>query len=216
MSHPLYGLYGGTFDPVHNGHLETILSVLDICQLEDVCWIPTGIPAHRQRPFASAMDRYQMVNLALTDYPRLHVSSIEIDWKQACFTYDTVAELSTTYPERVFCFILGLDALLELESWHRWSELLLATHLIVMDRPGVVIPDPLPDWWQRALTDSMDDLRQSTAGRIYSPAISPWAISSSQIRACIANNSDIDHLVPKTVQTYINTHNLYPYDPKKT
>jgi len=214
VSDSLFGLYGGTFDPVHNGHLDTVLSVLDACQLEEICWIPTGIPAHRQPPMASAVDRYHMVNLALRNYPQLHVSRIEVDQKKTCFTYDTLTEMRAIYPGRVFCFILGLDALLEFESWYRWSGLLTAMHLIVMDRPGMTIPRPLPGWWHRAKADSMDDLRQSAAGRIYSPIIKPCAISSSQVRDCLANNADISHLVPNAVREYINTYSLYQYDPK--
>ncbi|MCY4050354.1 MAG: nicotinate-nucleotide adenylyltransferase [Gammaproteobacteria bacterium] len=214
MSHSLYGLYGGTFDPVHNGHLGTVLSIVRICRLEEVCWIPAGIPAHRRSPFASAQDRYEMVNLALRNYPELYVSNIEIDQKQACFTYHTVTKLRQIYPDRVLCFILGLDALLEFESWHRWPDLLSTIHLIIMNRPGVAIPNPLPNWWERATASSMDDLRYSAAGRIYFPPIQPCAISSSQIRTYLSEKSDISQLVPKEVQEYIQTNNLYHYDPK--
>ncbi len=153
-----------------------------------------------------------MVNLALANYPKLHASSIEIEQKQACFTYDTVKKLRSNYPDRVFCFILGLDALLEFESWYRWSELLSVIHLIIMDRPDFKTPNPLPDWWQQARASSMDDLRDSVAGRIYFPETQSCTISSSQVRARLAKKSDIDQLVPKAVQQYIKTHNLYQHD----
>lgn len=212
MSGSLYGLFGGTFDPMHNGHLDALTAVLHTCRLKEVCWIPTGIPAYRSRPFAAAIDRYRMVRLALENYPQMHISDIETGQHSVAYTYDTIAKLKSLYPERSFCFILGLDALLNLESWHRWEELLEAVHFIVMERPGLTRPSSPPNWWQSALADSMDDLRKTASGLIFEAAITPCTISSSEIRHCLANGIEISHLVPKAVWDYIRAHQLYEYD----
>lgn len=212
MNGPLYGLFGGTFDPVHNGHLQTVLEVFHACQLQEVCWIPAGIPGHRQRPFASAADRCRMVNLAIADYPQFSVSDIEIARNKVCYTLNTVTALKAVHPRRVFCFILGLDSLLKLETWHRWTELLNSMHIIVMNRPGLTMPNPLPDWWQNAQTDSMDALLNTPSGHIFWPDITPCPISSSDIRHCLVNKIDISHLVPPAVDEYIRTCKLYGYD----
>ncbi|MXZ80295.1 MAG: nicotinate-nucleotide adenylyltransferase [Gammaproteobacteria bacterium] len=215
MSHALHGLFGGTFDPVHNGHLETVLSVVRTCRLEDVCCIPAGTPAHRRRPQAESVHRHRMLDLAIRDHPQLYVSDIELRRPAHSYSYDTVSELKATHPERIFCFILGMDAMAGLESWHRWRELLDSVHFIVMTRPGAAVPTPLPDWWRAARAESAEALRRTSAGRIHMADVAPCLISSSDIRQRLAEKKDISRLVPAAVSEYIRNHRLYEHDPSR-
>ena len=206
---PLYSLFGGTFDPIHNGHLNTVLSVVQSCELEQVCFIPAGVPVHRTPPHATAEQRYHMVDLAVKAFPRLCVEDIELKRESASFTYDTVCALKKEHPERQYCFIIGIDALVNLENWYRWKDLLECMHFIVMARPGWRRPKPLPFWWQEALTPYIEVLRNTMAGHILEVMIEPCLISATQIRQSIASGNDASQWVPAPVWDYICKHNLY-------
>ena len=173
MSVTLYGIFGGTFDPVHNGHLDTVNYIADKCAMEQVLFIPSASPPHRNQPHASSSQRLEMVSLAIRDFPRFTVDDREMHRKPPSYTYDTVKSLMADFPGRRYCFIIGVDALAGLESWYRWRDLLGMIHFVVMGRPGWSAPDPLPDWWSDARTSDRDAFESSRAGKILEVDIPP-------------------------------------------
>lgn len=209
MANPLYGIFGGTFDPVHHGHLETITRVSDKCALERVYFIPAAVPPHRNQPDASAQQRLEMVSLAIADYPRFDVDDRELKRATPSYTYDTVKSLRAQDSSRRYCLILGIDSLSGLDSWYRWRELLDLVHFIVVRRPGWEIPQPLPDWWQQSRVEFIDELKQFEAGKICLVEVEPNPVSATEIRYGIAQGIDVSTMMPHSVWDYICTNKLY-------
>lgn len=212
----LYGLFGGTFDPIHCGHLAPIQAVFAAAALTEVAYIPTANAPHRQ-PEASAQARSAMVRIALADEPHFRADNLELARAhasahapaRASYTFDTLHALRQQHPQRRYVLILGLDALLGFHHWHRWQELQQRVHIIAMARPGWEKPQPLPHWWQSARAQSSDELRQSFAGKILFMEVAPTPVSATSIRARIRGGEDVRHLLPAGVWDYIQTHNLY-------
>ena len=209
MTSSLYGIFGGTFDPVHNGHLNTVTAVQKTCNLESVHFIPAAIPPHRKQPVAPADQRARMVALAVANHSCFDMDDRELKRITPSYTYDTVESLQSENPARKYCLILGIDALAALESWYRWRELLGVIHFIVMGRPGWEAPQPLPDWWQAGLVESVNELKLYKSGKIYAVAVPPNPVSSTEIRYGISRGVDVSSMMPTPVWEYICTHNLY-------
>lgn len=204
-----YGIFGGTFDPIHNGHIETVSSVTDSCLLQGVRFIPSFIPPHRDQPGASAQHRLAMTRLGIGDDARFCADSRELERETTSYTFDTVKSLQREYPTHDYCFILGIDALLGVESWYRWQALLDAVHLLVMARPGWDIPSPAPPWLQQRQVQRLEELQEHSAGHILFVPVEPNPVSATQVRERIACGQSIEDLVPAAVASYINTHRLY-------
>lgn len=209
MDSPLYGIFGGTFDPVHKGHLETITTVVDKCTLERVYFIPSATPPHRAQPDASAQQRLEMVSLAIANHPRLAVDDRELKRATLSYTYDTVKSLQTEDGSRRYCLILGVDALSGLASWYRWRELLTSIHFIVVHRPGWEMPEPLPNWWRQGSTEVVEELKQFEAGKICLLEVEPNPLSATEIRYGITQGIDVSTMVTDSVWDYICTNKLY-------
>lgn len=213
MREPLCGIFGGTFDPIHFGHIKPVYTAAHAAGLGKVIYIPTGTPPHRPPPTASAADRLAMVNLALsrasTDDVELTVDDIECKRRGPSYTIDTVQELRRREPRANHVLLLGLDALLNLESWHRWEELQRGIHIIGIARPGWRAPQPLPAWWRRAQVESTDALRDASAGTIRVVETATVNISATEVRDKIRAGRDIADCVPPAVRDYIRRHNLY-------
>ena len=206
---PLQGIYGGTFDPVHLGHVGTVTHVLEQTQLPTIRWIPSAIPPHRPTPGVSAHDRLAMVRLATADEPRFIVDDRELRRNKPSYTVDTIRSLNAQYPSQRYAIILGMDALLSLESWHEYEWLLDTVHIIVMQRPGWSAPDSLPHWWASRQVDQFAQLDTSNAGRIWPIKINPIDVSATEIRQRIQSGQDITGLAPPRVIDYIRHHKLY-------
>ncbi len=214
MTRALYGLFGGTFDPLHNGHIETVSTVAEQCALEQICFIPAAVPPHRGQPHASAQQRLEMVALALVSLERgrqthFVVDDSELKRPAPSYTYDTVKSLQAQNVGRRYCLILGVDALLGLERWYRWQALLDSVHFIVMRRAGWEIPAPLPYWWQQRQVACIDTLKQYECGKICLIEVAPNPLSATEIRYGIAQGIDVSTMMPHSVWDYICTHNLY-------
>ncbi|MDD9855895.1 MAG: nicotinate-nucleotide adenylyltransferase [Gammaproteobacteria bacterium] len=215
----LCGLFGGTFDPIHLGHLRPVAAAARAAGLAKVIYIPAGAPPHRPRPVASAGDRLAMVKMALdaelkdsaaADMEiKLEVDDIEIKRRGPSFTFDTVQELQRRAPQTRYALLLGLDALLGLETWHRWEALQRGVHIIGIARPGWRAPAPLPAWWRRAQVESAAELRAAAAGKIFIAETSTAAVSSTAVRARIQAGGDAGEWLPPAVRDYIRDQNLY-------
>ncbi len=201
MRQPI-GLFGGTFDPIHYGHLRTAFELWQMLRLAEVRFLPTGNPPHREQPLASPELRLRMVRAAVSGQPGFTVDDREMRRTGVAYSVDTLAELRAEYPDRSLCLLLGMDAFLGLPHWHRWRELLGLAHIVVAHRPGWKAPTmgPLGEVMVDHGTGAIRDLHEKTAGCIYVHAVTQLEISSTELRQLIVSGRDPRYLVPDEVR----------------
>jgi len=216
MRAPL-GLLGGTFDPVHYGHLRLADDVRQALGLAEVRLLPAGDPPHRGQPHASATDRLAMLDLGCQEFSTLTIDPRETLRTGKSYTVLSLEELRSEDSVRPLLWIIGADSLLGLPQWHRWRELFGLAHLVVAERPGVTldraIPEALdPEWHARLVVDPAR-LRRTPSGSIYRQRVSPQPISASAIRAAVMRGPEgiaaVRGLLPDSVLAYIDHHGLY-------
>jgi len=218
------GLLGGTFDPIHCGHIELAREVRAALALSAVRFVPAGDPPHRAAPVATAAHRLEMVELAIAGEPGLEVDAREIHRPGRSYTVPTLLELRREEPARRLALILGADAFLGLPTWHRWRELFDLAHLVVVARPGVSFEDAMPpalaDEWARRLRRDGAALVEESAGAIVTQPISAHPISASAIRTQLARGAAgiaaVRGLLPAAVLAYIDRNQLYRSRPDAT
>jgi len=195
------GIFGGTFDPIHYGHLRTAFELREAARLSEVRFLPTGNPPHRDPAQASAEERLAMVRAAVEGQPGFSVDDRETRRSGLSYSVDTLGELRAEFPQRSICLLLGMDAFLGLPNWHRWREILELAHVVVAHRPGWKAPTqgPLGEVMVDRGTGSVRDLHDATAGKIYVHAVTQLEISSTDLRALIARGRDPRYLVPDSV-----------------
>jgi nicotinate-nucleotide adenylyltransferase len=205
------GLFGGTFDPLHYGHLRTAFELWQALQLGEVRFMPTGSPPHRDQPLAPAHLRLEMVKAAIADQPAFVIDDREVRRSGVSYSVDTLTELRAEYPQRSLCLLLGMDAFLGLPNWHRWRELLDLGHIVVAHRPGWRAPTmgPLGEIMVDRGTGNIRDLHQQHAGRIYVHAVTQLEISSTELRQLIAQGRDPRYIVPEEVRRIIRETRCY-------
>ncbi len=209
------GILGGTFDPVHFGHLRLAEEARMRLALERVRWIPAGDPRHRPAPRVSASHRLAMVRLATTGHEGFEVDAADVESAAASYTVPTLerlrGELGSTRP---LVLILGADAFAGLPTWHRWRELLEFAHLAIACRPGYALDarawsPELAACHRAATTDDPATLAHRPAGAIVEFAMTPLDISATAIRASLQRGERPRYLLPDAVIDYIAAHNLY-------
>jgi nicotinate-nucleotide adenylyltransferase len=205
------GLFGGTFDPIHHGHLRTAFELLRALKLAEVRFMPTGNPPHREHTQADAEQRLAMVRAAVADQPGFTVDDREVRRSGLSYSVDTLAELRAEFPHRPLCLLLGMDAFLGLPNWHRWKEILELAHVVVAHRPGWKAPTqgPLGEAMVDRGTGSIRDLHGSKAGRIYVHAVTQLEISSTELRQLIVAGGDPRYLVPDSVREVLRELGCY-------
>ncbi len=212
------GILGGTFDPLHVGHLRLAIEAREALGLAGVSFVPAGNPALRDAPRGTPQDRLSMVERALASLPGCSADPAEVQAATAnpapSYTVDTLLRLRARHgPQRALVLLLGADAFARLESWHRWRELFGLAHIAVATRPGhelkVGAGDTALDAEFRARTGAAADLSAAPAGRIVPFAITALEISATAIRERLARGLSVRHLVPDPVLDYIETHQLY-------
>ena len=210
-------MLGGTFDPVHYGHLRFASEVRDALVLSEVRLVPAGDPPHRGAPQASAADRIAMLDIAVREFPGLGVDPREITRGGKSYTVRTLEEMRAERPRSPLLLLLGADAFRGLASWHQWRRLFEFAHLVVAPRPGAVLeadlPAPVGREWRLRLTGDPSTLRSRLAGSIYVQPISAQPISSTAIRAALMQAPDagpeLAGLLPAAVLAYIQSRRLY-------
>ncbi len=210
-------LLGGTFDPVHLGHLGLADDARRALGVPEVRLVPAGDPPHRAAPGASAAHRLAMLRLAVERHPGLAIDERELERQGKSYTALTLDELRAEDAKRPIVLILGADAFRGLPTWHRWRELIGLAHLAVAARPGdpfdAALPDALVPLWRDRRAASAGELLASPAGRILVVRIVPRDISASAIRASLARGgADAERaraLLPPAVWDYIAEHRLY-------
>lgn len=208
------GLFGGTFDPIHHGHLRLAESARESLGLARVRFIPAGQPPHRATPGAAGAHRLEMARLAAADNPAFEVDPAEVEAAQASYTILTLERLRAELgPRRPLVLLLGVDAFLGLPTWRRWTELFDFAHLAVANRPGyaldgAALPPALADEARRRQA-APASLGEAPAGRLVQFNMTPLAISATDIRARCAAGQSLRYLLPPAVLDYISRHQLY-------
>lgn len=192
------GVYGGSFDPVHFGHLRPALEVVQQLNLDQLRFIPAGDPPHKERPRVSAADRIAMLEIAIADSPGLMVDKREIEQPSLSYTIDTLNSLHNDLADSELTLIIGTDQFNVFDTWHRWQELLQRVHVAVMQRPGEQLSDVAKGL-----------LAGENAAGITLCQVTQLDISSTMIRHDLQQGTDIRFLVPYAVRQYIDDHQLY-------
>ncbi len=205
------GIFGGTFDPIHYGHLRTAFEMLQALSLDEVRFMPCGDPPHRGQTFAPASQRFEMVKVAVDGQPGFTVDDREIRRDGPSYTVDTLETLRQEYPEASLGLIIGMDAFLGLTRWHRWEDILDLAHIVVAHRPGWTAPDMgvLGELLEARGSLRSDDLRRDVSGCIHIHAVTQLEISSTDIRELVAGGRDPRFLMPDAVRDWIATNGCY-------
>jgi len=209
----MIGVYGGTFDPIHFGHLRPGLEVYQALSLQELRFIPCGEPPHRQKPQASALQRLMMVRAAIADQPGFVVDERELQREGPSYMVETLSSLRNETGDTPLCLIVGLDAFLGLESWYRWQSLLDFAHIVVTHRPGWSLRDlqrsaNLEKLVQERIANA-GKLPRQPAGLIHFQSVTQLDISASGIRQQLGEGQDIRYLLPDAVYELIKTQHIY-------
>jgi nicotinate-nucleotide adenylyltransferase len=205
------GILGGTFDPIHFGHLRMALELYQALDLAHVRFIPAYQPVHRKLPVASPEQRLAMVKKAIAGEAALRVDNCEISRKGPSYTIETLKVLHKKLPNTPLCLIMGIDALLNFPSWNKWEDILKLAHLLVAHRPQYQLPQTgiVADLIKNRLTDNHTDLHKQQGGCILLHPVTPLEISSTYIRNQFTMGLNPRFLLPNSVYDYIKQHGTY-------
>ncbi|PIE00845.1 MAG: nicotinic acid mononucleotide adenylyltransferase [Thiothrix nivea] len=204
----MIGILGGTFDPIHFGHLRPALEIAEACGMEQVRLIPGNIPPHRPQPLATAQQRLAMLRLAIQQQPDFIADPRELNREGESYTVETLQSLRDELgADMPLAFMMGMDAFLSFRRWHRWQTIMQLAHLVIMHRPGY--EPETADGFGRYHVQESCELRHSPAGRIAFQAVTQLDISATFIREASRNGHSLRYLLPEAVCEYIAANNLY-------
>lgn len=210
---------GGTFDPVHNGHLRAAVELAESLGAHRVELIPARDPVHRGKPGAPAAARRRMLELAVQHEPSLHVNAIELEATRESYTLFTLQELREEIGDHApLILVVGMDAFLLLDTWKGWDSLLDYCHILVMRRPGYQ-PDfssVIEQLYNTHSVEQLDPLLQQAAGKIYVFEQTPLDVSATRVREIISSGQNPRYLVPDPVWDYIQENELYGFAGSKS
>ncbi|TBR45099.1 nicotinate-nucleotide adenylyltransferase [Marinomonas agarivorans] len=205
-------IMGGTFDPIHNGHLRVAVEILDHHNFSELRLIPCYQPVHKKHPIISSEDRLTMIKLACQSDSRLLVDSREIVRQEPSYTINTLRDLRQELGEKTpLVMIVGMDSFLSLPAWDSWHDIIHYAHILVVSRPNWEqdFVRELADFYENYRVESAEELKLSAAGKIYLEALTPLSISSSMIRTLCRQKASIAYLLPDNVQRFIEQNELY-------
>lgn len=209
----LHALFGGTFDPIHYGHLQPVEALAALAGLEKVTLLPNNVPPHRPQPEASPAQRVAMIKLAIAGNPLFDLDLREMQHDTPSWTIETLASVRAERGSRQpLAFIIGQDSLLSLHKWHRWQELLTFCHLLVCQRPGYQTEMETPElqqWLRQHQAGSPQELQHTPAGKIFLAATPLVSISATEIRTRRHQGRSDSDLLPPAVSEYIDREGLY-------
>ncbi len=211
QTHTALGILGGTFDPIHFGHLRMALELYEVLNLMKVHIVPCYQPVHRKMPAATPDQRLAMVQCAIASEPALFADDREIRRQKPSYTIDTLLELRKEMPNTPLCLLVGIDAFLGFTSWNRWEEILDNAHIIVAHRPQYHLPANglIAELMKERLQSEMAYIHENMAGGILFRPITSLEISASDIRKQIAMGRNPRYLLPNGVYEYIKQHGTY-------
>ncbi len=187
------GVFGGTFDPIHKGHILVVEHLVKFLNLDYIIIVPCGVPPHKRRLLASPKQRCEMVRLATCNNPQVILSTIEAEKENVSYTIDTIEEIKKEYPCNNLFFIIGADNVKEISTWKDYNKLLKMCNFVAISRPGY----------------SLDKEKFSYSNHIKLINFPTLDISSSHIRECMVLGEPIDDFVPSSVREYIRENGLY-------
>lgn len=205
------GIFGGTFDPIHFGHLRTALELYQALDLAEVRLIPCYKPVHRKLPIATPEQRLAMVYQAIEGEHAFKVDECEIQRKVPSYMIDTLETLREKLPETPLCLIMGIDALLGFTGWHRYEDILKLAHLVIAHRPQYHLPQTgtIAELLKQRIKHNTVAIHDSLAGNIILHPVTPLEISATDIRRQIAMGRSTRYLLPDRVYHYIQEHGVY-------
>lgn len=204
-------VFGGTFDPVHRGHIAAAEAVFLALQPQAFRFLPAGDPPHRAGTFAAPADRLRMLELALAAHPQFTIDTRELERPGPSWMSLTLQDLRESCPDDAIVLLLGQDSANSLDQWHEWRSLLELAHLLVMTRPGAEAdysPGLSAELGPR-ITSDRTELARTRAGKVLTLDVAPVPVSSTQLRACIQDPEALRRMVPDPVAAYIERHQLY-------
>lgn len=206
----MIGVFGGTFDPIHYGHLRPALEVQQALGMRQIRFIPSFIPPHRAKPGASAQQRLAMLQLAIADQSGFVVDTIELDRGGPSYMVDTLTALRDELGDEPIALILGQDAFARLDSWHHWRRVNELAHVVVVSRPGGTLPQsgPLAELLAQRRCHELALLHEHSAAKLWVQEVTSLDISATKIRA-LAKQSGFRFLTPEPVREYIEAQGLY-------
>ena len=194
------GLMGGSFDPIHLGHIAIAREARDALQLSHVLFLPSGRPPHKAHLGASPAQRLEMTRLAVEPLPWAQASDVEVCRQGTIYTVDTLQILSSQHPEAAFYYIIGADTLLDLPNWRNTQKVCTLCRFICLHRPGVA---------DKAIGTALEDLRSRYGAQVHLVPASGPDISSTEVRRRVARGQSTEGLLPGAVRAYIDRENLY-------
>ncbi len=212
------GIFGGTFDPIHNGHIFPVLEGAKKANIKQVALMPCFIPSHKDPATASSQDRLKMVELVCADHPLFYPDSRDINRGKPTFSVDSLSEIREALPTTPLCFFIGTDSLQNLCSWHNLATLFSLCHFVVCERKGNSVKDlngnsdkllQLQTLLKERQTFTPITLHNSLAGHIYVANTQTLTVSSSKIRKKLFNNQTVEEFLPPKIIDYIQQHKLY-------
>lgn len=211
MKRTCVGIYGGTFDPVHYGHLTAAKNIQEQLALEEVRMVVSARPPHREKPRVDEAERYHLLQLAVQNSGGLVADDCEIKRTGPSYMVDTLSDYRQQMPDSALVLILGMEAFNSFTSWHRWEEIMSLAHIVITSRFGYAneLSDSVSAYAEQFITDDKAQLRLCTHGKIYIQSVAPVDISSTQIRRRIKNKETLKDLMPDCCMNYINQHSLY-------
>lgn len=218
QTHKAIGILGGTFDPIHHGHLRLALELYESLDLEKIHILPCFQPVHRKEPTASPEARLAMVQCAVMQQPELVADDREVKRQNPSYMIDTLLSFRKEMPKTPLCLLLGIDAFLGFPSWHRWRDILNETHLVIAHRPQYHLPRTgiIADLLLDRLQEDTNYIHRNLAGGILMRPITALEISASDIRKQIALGRNPRYLLPDAVYDHIKEHGTYSISRIKT
>lgn len=213
----LVGIYGGTFDPIHYGHLRVAEELVDAINFDQFFFVPAGTPRLRDAPIASKYHRSKMVDLSIRNNSRFSLDKREINRSGVSTTIESLREYQKEYNgQAALCFVMGADSFLKIHHWYLWHEIFQLCHLIVVDRPGSErmkelhnFPQEIQDACSQRWITSSSNLTNQSSGLIYIAQTTLLDISATRIRALTTVGKSIRYLLSEAVVDYIKTQHLY-------
>jgi nicotinate-nucleotide adenylyltransferase len=211
-------LFGGTFDPVHFGHLRVAADTAAALRLPELRLIPSKKPVHRDATNANAEQRLAMLRLGVAEFPGLSVDDCELARETPSYTVLTLEHFREQFPERALIWVIGIDAFLGITHWYEWPRLFDLAHFVVLNRPGFAVANALSaslsNVWNGRLTSDASALRAKLCGQLYLHTVAPQAVSATEIRNMLlegAPDNALAPLLPASVLAYIRGNRLYSH-----
>lgn len=198
----MIGVYGGSFDPIHLGHLKTATSIKKELELDRMLLLPCNQPVHRNPLQYSTAQRLEILNLAINDFTELEIDTSEIDRGGNSYMIDTLKDLKVSLDDQSICLIIGMDSFINFKQWKNWDQFSKIIHLIVLPRDGEQPFDRLLETFK--VSSDINKIKSQSSGLLYFSNLTMINISSTNIRGKISKNKNLDNLLPKSIIKYLN------------